>query len=133
MGHEPADAQFDSVSDGSLELDENEVATYRDFLAANGIPGDDVNVEMLKTMMEALGVFQSRNSIYGNLWQRQGWLQTASALGNKIHRIMYKYWTCEKNDGDVDDVLDGINFATMLVILLRGARIGRFNKKGLLW
>jgi hypothetical protein len=75
-------------------------------------------------LCEALEIYGERNATRKDNWRKQGWRGPLYDLRDKVERVWDTFWNAEPEtaDGaDMDDVLDSINYAAILV---RAVRLG---------
>lgn len=91
---------------------------------------DPAEGEQARVLMEALVIFGEKNAKYKDNWRRQGFRGPLYDLRRKVERMWDEFWHKEVREDeelDVDDGLDVINYAGILVRALReGDRDGKW-------
>jgi hypothetical protein len=78
----------------------------------------ETNIEQMKVMLEAFGIFMVRNSRYVDEWKRTGWRGMLFEARKKISRVWQVFWNGRQEkvgDSQYDDVFDAINYMVFFI------------------
>lgn len=101
------------------------------FLQDNGINPSPENCDQLKVFLEALEIYDSRTSAYGQVWKQYGALSNLLSVARKTDRLM-EYWWHDQDMVEVpllhkdslDDAIDLINYT---IFFIRNARVANIT------
>lgn len=82
---------------------------------------EDYEKEQLLVLLEALAIYADRNVTRKDNWRKQGWRGPLYDLRDKVERAWDLLWDYDTPgpEPDLDDVLDSINYAAILVRAVR--------------
>lgn len=118
-----ASSQVPPVPTSSAKVDITQEEKEAGALFSLGYPDPSPELKrQFHIFVEALGIYDEKDTLYGQAWKRLGALNNLSRMATKMERLLEMYWHKEIHRGarrggklDLDDAFDLLNYTAFFV------------------